>query len=147
MPWAIAVALWWLLPAGVAPVGLVGVPFACKVGRCACGSGACWALCRQTAGCNAGTAGADGEYSKHCKRPARHFRGLKPVKRQPWTPIRSHCCGRDAGTAERPNNRGCVHQTAGCNAGTAEAYSHRAWWKPWTTWRPWPWQSRFHTSV
>ena len=31
------------------------------------------------------------------KRPARHFRGfkrLKPVKRQPWTPIRSHCCGR-----------------------------------------------------
>ena len=31
------------------------------------------------------------------KRPARHFKrfkGLKPVKRQPWTPIRSHCCGR-----------------------------------------------------
>ena len=46
-------ALWWLLPAGVAPVGLVGVPFACEVGRCACGSGACWALCRQTAGLNA----------------------------------------------------------------------------------------------
>ena len=58
MPWAIAVALWWLLPAGVAPVGLVGVPFACEVGRCACGSGGCWALCRQTAGCNAGTAGS-----------------------------------------------------------------------------------------
>ena len=32
-PWAIAVALWWLLRAGVAPVGLVGVPFACGVGR------------------------------------------------------------------------------------------------------------------
>ena len=76
-------ALWWLLPAGVAPVALVGVPFACEVGRCACGSGACWALCRQTAGCNAGTAQADGEDWKHCKRPARHFRGLKPVKRQP----------------------------------------------------------------
>ena len=28
------------------------------------------------------------------KRPARHFKRLKPVKRQPWTPIRSHCCGR-----------------------------------------------------
>ena len=39
-----------------------------------------------------------------------------------------------------------MHQTAGCNAGTAEAYSHRAWWKPWTLWRPWPRQSRFHTS-
>ena len=26
-------ALWWLLPAGVGPVGLVGVPFACGVGR------------------------------------------------------------------------------------------------------------------
>ena len=26
-------ALWWLLRAGVAPVGLVGVPFACGVGR------------------------------------------------------------------------------------------------------------------
>ena len=59
-------------------------------------------------GHDAGTAGADGyrawcnrpaEYWKHCKRPARHFRGLKPVKRQPWTPIRSHCCGRgDGGT-------------------------------------------------
>ena len=89
-------ALWWLLPAGVAPVGLVGVPFACEVGRCVCGSGACWALCRQTAGCNAGTAEADGyrawcnrpaEYWKHCKRPARHFRGLKPVKRAYKKPL------------------------------------------------------------
>ena len=26
-------ALWWLLRAGMAPVGLVGVPFACGVGR------------------------------------------------------------------------------------------------------------------
>ena len=121
MPWAIAVALWWLLPAGVAPVGLVGVPFACEVGRCACGSGACWALCRQTAGCNAGTAGADGyrawcnrpaEYWKHCKRPARHFRGLKPVKRQPWTPIRSHCCGRDAGTAGADGYRAWCNRPA-----------------------------------
>ena len=96
MPWAIAVALWWLLPAGVAPVGLVGVPFACEVGRCACGSGACWALCRQTAGCNAGTAGADG-YRAWCNRPAeywKHCKGLKAGKRQAWTPIRSHCCGR-----------------------------------------------------
>ena len=31
-------ALWWLLSAGVAPVGLVGVPCACEVGRFACGS-------------------------------------------------------------------------------------------------------------
>ena len=54
MPWAIAVALWWLLPA---------------------------LTTERYAG----------------KRPARHFKrfkGLKPVKRQPWTPIRSHCCGR-----------------------------------------------------
>ena len=26
-------ALWWLLPAGVARVGLVGVPFPCGVGQ------------------------------------------------------------------------------------------------------------------
>ena len=32
-PWAIAVALWWLLRAGVARVGLVGVPFPCGVGQ------------------------------------------------------------------------------------------------------------------
>ena len=52
----------------------------------ACGRGACWAslTTERYAG----------------KRPARHlkgfksFKGLKPVKRQPWTPIRSHCCGR-----------------------------------------------------
>ena len=53
MPWAIAVALWWLLPAGVAPVGLGGVPFACEVGRFACGSsacGACWATFSQRSG-------------------------------------------------------------------------------------------------
>ena len=32
-PSAIAVALWWLLRAGVARVGLVGVPFPCGAGR------------------------------------------------------------------------------------------------------------------
>ena len=32
-PGAIAVALWWLLPAGVERVGLVGVPFPCGVGQ------------------------------------------------------------------------------------------------------------------
>jgi len=34
-PWGALepVALWWLLPAGVARVELVGVPFACGVGR------------------------------------------------------------------------------------------------------------------
>ena len=31
--WAIAVALWWLLHAGVARVGLIGVPFLCGVGQ------------------------------------------------------------------------------------------------------------------
>ena len=67
------------------------------------------------------------------KRPARHFRGfkrLKPVKRQPWTPIRSHCCGR-GGCLEpllwpcggfclracprhgRPNDRALCRQMAG----------------------------------
>ena len=84
----------------------------------ACGRGACWAcwgyhlpaklgvvhagvarvgLCAgQTAGCNAGTAGADG-YRAWCNRPAeywKHCKGLKAGKRQAWTPIRSHCCGR-----------------------------------------------------
>ena len=64
--------------------GFGGVPLACEVGRCACGSGACWALCRQTAGCNAGTAGADG-YRAWCNRPAeywKHCKGLKAGKRQ-----------------------------------------------------------------
>ena len=75
-------------------------------------------MCTQTAGCNAGTAtapqslveaaarklprgarGMDALTTERYagKRPARHFKrfkGLKPVKRQPWTPIRSHCCGR-----------------------------------------------------
>ena len=63
-----------------------GVPFSHCCGLVvafACGSGACWAslTTERYAG----------------KRPARHFKGfkgLKPVKRQPWTPIRSHCCGR-----------------------------------------------------
>ena len=32
-PSAIAVALWWLLRAGVARAGLVGVPFPCGAGR------------------------------------------------------------------------------------------------------------------
>ena len=32
-PSAIAVALWWLLRAGVARVGIVGVPFPCGAGR------------------------------------------------------------------------------------------------------------------
>ena len=55
---------------------------------------------RETVWRDAGTAGADGyrawrnRPAEHCKRPAKHFRGLKPVKRQPRTPIRSHCCGR-----------------------------------------------------
>ena len=62
MPWAIAVALWWLLPAGVP---------------------------------EAWTPLTTERYAG--KRPARHlevFKGLKAGKRQPWTPIRSHCCGR-----------------------------------------------------
>ena len=42
-------ALWWLLPAGVAPVGLVGVPFACEVGRFACGATKLGGSCRQEA--------------------------------------------------------------------------------------------------
>ena len=32
-PSAIAVALWWLVRAGVARVGIVGVPFACGGGQ------------------------------------------------------------------------------------------------------------------
>ena len=34
------------------------------------------------------------------------------------------------GRLERPNNRGYAQATAGCNAGTAGAYGHRAGWKP-----------------
>ena len=50
-PSAIAVALWWLLRAGVARVGLVGVPFPCGAGRAFGGFGAFEAW--QTAAMNA----------------------------------------------------------------------------------------------
>ena len=50
-PSAIAVALWWLLRAGVARVGLVGVPFPCGAGRTFGGFGAFEAW--QTAALNA----------------------------------------------------------------------------------------------
>ena len=65
-------------------------------------------MCRQTAGCSAGTARAYGQ------------QGLRPQ-------------GFVAAAARRPrhgrpNNRGRCRQTAGSNAGTAKAYS-RAWWK------------------
>ena len=187
-------------------------------------------MCRQRAGCNPGTAKADGQRAwwklpRGIWRVLRVFKCLKPGKRMPQRRVlsvwrlangrlegrnnRGLCAGKghaNAGTAkvdgqrawwklprgiwrvvrvwrvwslangrlerpnnrglcagkgqaatlewrvlrgrlERPNNRGYVHQTAGCNAGRAGAYSHRAWWKPWTMWRPWPWQSRFHTSA
>ena len=39
------------------------------------------ATCRQTAGCNAGTAGAYG-HRAGCNRPAEHFRRLKAGKWQ-----------------------------------------------------------------
>ena len=149
MPWAIAVALWWLLPAGGAPVGLGGVPFACEVGRFACGSGACgacWATFSQRSGADVsrvwsvwnveagvarvgllgyllpaelggrleglerlerrGPCGACwGTFCLRswafCMREWAELGGrleglerLRPVKRQPGTPIRSHCCGR-----------------------------------------------------
>ena len=53
-PSAIAVALWWLLRAGVARVGLVGVPFACGGGRTCGGFGGFGAFeAWQTAALNA----------------------------------------------------------------------------------------------
>ena len=91
-------ALWWLLPAGVAPVGLVGVPFACEVGRFACGSGAWWAFgvpfpygavwAYQRRGKGVGVAKVQERDALTTeryagKRPARDVKGLKPVKRQP----------------------------------------------------------------
>ena len=153
MPWAIAVALRWLLPAGVAPVGLVGVPFACEVGRFACGSGACWAcwgtfslrswadLSRVWSVWNVwgGSGACWACWGTFCLRSWADFwrvwsvwsvvapvglvgvpfaceagrfacggcaelgglleglerlERLRPVKRQPGTSIRSHCCGR-----------------------------------------------------
>ena len=47
------------------------------------------------------------------KRPARHFKGLKAGKRQACALTTEAMC----------------RQTAGCNAGTAEADGYRAWWK------------------
>ena len=98
-------ALWWLLPAGVAPVGLVGVPFACEVGRFACGATKLGGSCREEAAARKlprgscreeaaarklprGARGMDALTTERYagKRPARHFKrckGLKPVKRQP----------------------------------------------------------------
>ena len=100
-PWAIAVALWWLLPAGVARVELVGVPFPAEnaykkpllrpggalqpllwpcVGYCV----RAWRVL--------GLLGYlfPAELGGLLERLER----LRPGKRQPWTPIRSHCCGR-----------------------------------------------------
>ena len=56
------------------------------------------------------------------------------------------------GRLERPNNRGLCAGKG--QAATLEQQrltarglgGSRAWWKPWTMWRPCPWQSRFHTS-
>ena len=68
-PSAIAVALWWLLRAGVARVGLVGVPFPCGAGRTFGGFEA-W----QTAALNA------------------YIRSYCCGREVPL----SHCCGREA---------------------------------------------------
>ena len=92
-------ALWWLLHAGVARVGLVGVPFACGAGPTFGGFGAFGASWRllgllgyllpaKLGVLHAGVCGAGrtfGGFGAFGKRPARHFKrfkGLKAGKRQ-----------------------------------------------------------------
>ena len=83
------------------------------------------AMCRQRAGCNPGTAKADGQRA-WWQLPRGIWRVLRVLR--VWSLAN--------GRFERPNNRGYVHETAGCNAGTAEAYGQRAWWKlPRRIWR------------
>ena len=88
-------ALWWLLRAGVARVGLVGVPFPCGAGRTFGGFGAFEAW--QTAALNA--------YKKPLLRP---WGALEPLL---W-PCGGFClraCPRHG----RPNDRALCRQTAG----------------------------------
>ena len=68
------------------------------------------AMCRQRAGCNPGTAKADGQRA-WWQLPRGIWRVLRVLR--VWSLANSRL--------ERPNSRGYVHQTAGCNAGTAEA--------------------------
>ena len=136
--WAIAVALWWLLPAGVARVGLIGVPFPCGVGQTFGGVGRfggfeAW----QTAALNAY------KRSHCCGRGVllggllEGLEGLRPGKRQPWTPIRgpySHCCGRGV-----PLSHCCGLVVAfACGRGACWAcwgtFSLRSWADFWTVW-------------
>ena len=81
----------------------------------------------------------------------KNLKCLKPGKRMPQRRV-LRVWRLANGRLERPNNRGLC-----AGKGQAAALEQqrltarglggsRAWWKPWTTWRPWPWQSRFHTS-
>ena len=181
-PWAIAVALWWLLPAGVARVGLVGVPCACGVGRTFGGFGGfggfeAW----QTAAWNADKKPLLRPWGAlepllwpcggfclrawrvlglwpcggFCLRAWRvlgllgylfpaelgglleRLEGLRPGKRQPWTPIRSHCCGRGV-----PLSHCCGLVVAfACGRGACWAclgtFSLPSWEDFWSVWRVW----------
>ena len=79
----------------------------------------------QRAGCNAGTAKADGQRAwwqlpRGIWRVLRVLR-LKAGKRQAWMP---------------QQQRALCRQRAGCNPGTAKADGHRAWWQlPRGIWR------------
>ena len=120
MPWAIAVALWWLLPAGAPEAWTLKRQSAMQANdrRGILGVLSVWSLSNGSLELHA--------YKKPLLRPGgclepllwpcggfcpgrargmdagtteryagnRGFKRLKPVKRQPWTPIRSHCCGR-----------------------------------------------------
>ena len=78
-------------------------------------------LWRQTAGCNAGTTNACGQ-SAWWKLP----RGILSILSVLGVLGVSRLAN---GRLKRPINRGLWRQTAGCNAGTANACGQRAWWK------------------
>ena len=78
-------------------------------------------MCKQTAGCNAGTAAADG-HRAWWKLPL----GMDALTTESMCRQTAGC---NAGTARA---EAMCTQTADGNTGTAEAYGHRAWWKPWT---------------
>ena len=142
-PSAIAVALWWLLRAGKrqpwTPIrgpyshccgrgvllshccGLV-VAFACSVGR-----GKEWRVL--------GLLGY--LFPEELGGLLERLEGLRPGKRQPWTPIRSHCCGRGV-----PFSHGCGLVVAcACGSGACWAcwgtFSLRSWADFWSVWRVW----------
>ena len=127
---------WWQLPRGIWRV--------LRVLRLKAGKRQAWmpqqqrALCRQRAGCNPGTAKADG-HRAWWQLPRGIWRILRVLSVWSLANGRLECPNKRVlwvwslanGRLECPNNRGLslCRQRAGCNPGTAKADGQMAWWK------------------